>query len=174
MTTIYRKTPKGQTEVETRANRLTPRLRAALILVDGRRSEDELTKLVSNDAAQLLRSLLDDGYVERAEAAAAPPRPQPAPAPRQAAPEAPPSAPGLLSMPPSVIAATKRDAVRVLTEQIGPMAEALSLKIERAGSAAELQGLLEIGCQVLGNTRGRAAAETFAQRFLAPAAQPVA
>jgi hypothetical protein len=162
MTTIYRKTPKGQAEVETRANRLPPRLRAALILVDGRRSEDELTKLVSNDAAQVLRGLLDDGYVELVEAAA--------PKPRPAAPVVTASTPGLLSMPPSVIAATKRDSVRMLTEQIGPMAEALSLKIERASNAAELQGLLEIACQVLGNTRGRAAAEAFAQRFLAPAA----
>lgn len=165
MSTTYRKTPKGQTEVETRANRLPPRLRAALILVDGRRSEDDLVKLVSNDAAQVLRGLLDDGYVEVMEAA--PPKlRQAAPA---AAPAAVPSTPGLLSLAPSVIAAIKRDSVRVLTEQIGPMAEGLALKIERAGNAAELQGLLEIGRQVLGNTRGRAAADAFAQRFLAPA-----
>ena len=59
MPTIYRKTPKGQAEVETRADRLPPRLRGALILVDGRRSEDDLTKLVPNDAAQVLRSPLD-------------------------------------------------------------------------------------------------------------------
>ena len=36
MSTIFRKTAKGTSEVETRANRLPPRLRAALILVDGR------------------------------------------------------------------------------------------------------------------------------------------
>jgi hypothetical protein len=163
MSTTYRKTPKGQAEVETRANRLPPRLRAALILVDGRRSEDDIVKLVSNDAAQVLRSLLDDGYVELVEVTA----------PRPPAPAAVVSTPGLLSMAPSAIAATKRDAVRVLTEQIGPMAEGLALKIERAANAAELQGLLEIGRQVLGNTRGRAAADAFAQRFLAPTAQPV-
>jgi hypothetical protein len=167
MPTIYRKTPKGQAEVETRADRLPPRLRGALILVDGRRSEDDLTKLVPNDAAQVLRSLLDGGYVEQVEVAA-PTRPQPAPRPAAPADSAP--AAGVLSMPPSAIAAAKRDSVRVLTEQIGPMAEALSLKIERAANATELHGLLEIACQVLGNTRGRAAAEAFAQRFLAPAA----
>jgi hypothetical protein len=171
MSTTYRKTPKGQAEVETRANRLPPRLRAALILVDGRRSEDDIVKLVSNDAAQVLRSLLDDGYVELVEVTA-PSRPT-AVAPRPPAPAAVVSTPGLLSMAPSAIAATKRDAVRVLTEQIGPMAEGLALKIERAANAAELQGLLEIGRQVLGNTRGRAAADAFAQRFLAPTAQPV-
>jgi len=167
MSTTYRKTPKGQAEVETRANRLPPRLRAALILVDGRRSEDDLVKLVSNDAAQVLRGLLDDGYVELVEVA--PSKPPPV-ALRPAAPAAATSTPGLLSMPPSVIAAIKRDSVRMLTEQIGPMAEGLALKIERAGNAAELQGLLESGRQVLGNIRGRATADAFAQRFLAPAA----
>lgn len=168
MSTIYRKTEKGQAEVETRANRLPPRLRAALILVDGRRSEDDLSKLVSSDAARVLRGLLDDGYIELM----APPPPKPVAGPQRAATiaAAPTSVPNMLSMPPSVIAATKRDAVRMLTEQVGPMAEGLALKIERAGNAAELQGLLEIGRQVLGNTRGRASAEAFAQRFLVPPA----
>jgi hypothetical protein len=169
MSTLFRKTAKGQNEVETRANRLPPRLRAALILVDGRRSEDDLAKLVAADAPQVLRTLLDDGYIEAVLA--------PAPKPATAAPVAPPAAarpgapvnsvPGVLSMPPSQFAQTKRDAVRMLTEQVGPMAEALALKIEKAGNTAELHQLLEVGRQVLGNTRGRAAAEAFAQRFLA-------
>lgn len=155
MSTIYRKTERGQAEVETRADRLPPRLRAALILVDGRRSDDELAKLVSTEAAQLLRSLQADGYIE--PLAAAPAKPAAGPS----------SASGLLALPPSAVASIKRDAVRSLTDQIGPMAEALALKIERASNAAELQGLLEIARQVLGDTRGRAAGDAFAQRFLA-------
>lgn len=171
MSTIFRKTAKGTSEVETRANRLPPRLRAALILVDGRRNEDDLAKLVAADAAQVLRSLLEDGYIEAAAAAPArPAAPPPAPAVVAAAASPATSGPGLLSMPPSVIAHTKRDAVRMLTEQVGPMADALAMKIEKASNGAELQGLLEIGRQILGNTRGRAAADAFAQRFLAAAA----
>ena len=42
MAFVYRKTPKGLVEIETRAHRLAPRLRGALILVDGRKSDDEL------------------------------------------------------------------------------------------------------------------------------------
>lgn len=163
MSTIFRKTEKGVREVETRANRLSPKLRAVLILVDGRRSEDELAKLVAADSAQVLRGLLDDGYIELV--ATAPPKPTVTPAAEPARPAAT-SSPGLLSMPPSVIAQTKRDAVRMLTEQVGPMADAIAMKIEKASNGAELQTLLEIGRQILGNTRGRAAADAFAQRFL--------
>ena len=42
MTKIFRKTDKGVDEIATRANRLVPRLRTALILVDGIRDEAEL------------------------------------------------------------------------------------------------------------------------------------
>ena len=37
MSIIFRKTAKGISEIETREHRLTPRVRNALILVDGRR-----------------------------------------------------------------------------------------------------------------------------------------
>lgn len=165
MSSIYRKTPKGQTEVETRANRLPPRVRAALILVDGQRDEDDLSKLVAGDAAQLLRELAGQGYIEALDTAPPAARAQPA-----AATPPPVAAAAPISLPPSALATLKRDAVRTLTEQVGPMAEGLAVKIERATGAAELQGLLEIGRQVLGNTRGRAAAEQFARRFLLPPA----
>ncbi len=46
MATIYIKTADGQNEIETRARRLTPRARSTLILVDGKRSDSELAKLV--------------------------------------------------------------------------------------------------------------------------------
>ena len=39
MATVYRKTDKGRNEIETRANRLLPRLRSALIVVDGQRND---------------------------------------------------------------------------------------------------------------------------------------
>ena len=49
MPLVYRKTTKGQREIETRADRLLPRLRTALILADGRRGMEELRKLVPGD-----------------------------------------------------------------------------------------------------------------------------
>ena len=64
MATIYRKTEKGRQEVDTRAHRLTPRLRAALILVDGQRSQAELVKLVPPNAAQF-DTLVAEGFIEQ-------------------------------------------------------------------------------------------------------------
>ena len=60
MSTIYRKTAKGHAEIETRALRLPPRLRGALIMVDGQRSVEDLAKLIPGDAVQTLEQLLAD------------------------------------------------------------------------------------------------------------------
>ncbi len=41
MAIVYRMTAKGVAEIETQAHRLLPRLRSALILVDGKKSDGE-------------------------------------------------------------------------------------------------------------------------------------
>ncbi|HRI18864.1 MAG TPA: hypothetical protein PL196_10105, partial [Burkholderiaceae bacterium] len=82
MTTVYRKSAKGQHEVETRANRLGPRLRTALILVDGRRTDAELRALIQLEADATLLGLLEGGYIEVVSAqVVAAPAAQAAPAP---------------------------------------------------------------------------------------------
>ena len=63
MATIYRKTEKGRQEVDTRVHRLAPRLRAALILVDGQRSLAELAKLVP-PKVDVFETLLAEGFIE--------------------------------------------------------------------------------------------------------------
>ena len=152
MATVYRKTEKGQREIETRAHRLLPRLRSALILVDGRKTDAELTGLILAEPAATLASLLADGFIEvLAER----------PAERKAG--APRSSPG--GGPP--VETLRRDAVRELNHQIGPIAEALALKIERATTLAELQPLLTQAVQMLRSLRGGASADAFAARFLA-------
>ncbi|HRD85230.1 MAG TPA: hypothetical protein PLF63_08655, partial [Rubrivivax sp.] len=64
MPTIYRKTAKGQTEVETRSHRLAPRFRSVLILVDGRRTDDELAKLMPHAGEGTLEALEQGGFIE--------------------------------------------------------------------------------------------------------------
>jgi hypothetical protein len=70
MATLYRKTEKGSAEIATRANRLVPRLRAALIVVDGRRGFDELCKLIPGSAEEALLTLEEAGYIEPVNATA--------------------------------------------------------------------------------------------------------
>lgn len=154
MTTIYRKTAKGQSEIETRAHRLSPRLRGALILVDGQRSVADLAKLLSGDAQATVHQLLADGFIDVfAVLADRPPLPPPAPATA--------SVPAGAS-----IDGTKRDAVRYLNDTLGPAAEGIAIKIERTKSAADLQPLLTQAAQALRSFGGASAADPFIARFI--------
>jgi hypothetical protein len=166
MVTIHRKTAKGLAEIETRAHRLTPRMRSALILVDGRRTDDELRALVQHQADETLLGLEAQGFIEVASVASARPAPPvsaPAAAPAPARPA--PAVVPVLS--PQDLRAVCRDAVRELSSQVGPMAEALAIRMERARTLAELRPLLESAAQVIDNTRGRQASTAFRTRFLA-------
>lgn len=72
---FFTKTRKGLDEIETRSGGLHPRVRRLLILIDGRRSNDELAALL-NDARfdETLAALQEEGYIER-EAPPEPPAP---------------------------------------------------------------------------------------------------
>ena len=76
--------------------------------------------------------------------------------------------------PPRDFEARRRAAVRGLTDQVGPLAETLAIKIERARTADELRPLLATAVQVIGNARGRGAAADYAARFadLEPPPEP--
>jgi hypothetical protein len=159
MPLIYRKTAKGLTEIETRAHRLPPRLRSALILVDGRRDVNDLKPLITQQAEETLSSLAEQGFIEAvgetARSASPPPAPAPAPAPAAA-----PAATGG-----NDFDSTRRAAVRELNDQLGPAAENLSIKMEKARNLGELMPLLVQGAQSIAAMRGRSAGEAFAKRF---------
>jgi hypothetical protein len=167
MATIYRKTAKGHSEIETRAHRLSPRLRSALIMIDGRRSDDDVRKLITQQGDETLRLLDEQGFIEiigitqdlpapRAMNSAAPPRPTEAAAPPPVAPAA----------PPRDFEATRTQAVRLFTDMVGPMAEGLAMKMERARSPDELRTLVQTAQRIIGNTRGGQAAADYGTRFL--------
>ncbi len=161
MATIYSKTADGQNEIETRARRLTPRARSALILVDGKRSDAELGKLVQQ-ADEMLKSLLEQGLIEAIATA---------PSRSSAKDEGPSSVPGPASAPSPALAmvefeATRRDAVRAINDLLGPDAETLALKIERASDELQLRAALERAVAYIANARGGGAATQFAAKFL--------
>ncbi len=161
MATIYRKTAKGHSEIETRAHRLSPRLRSALILIDGRRSDDEVRKLIPQQAEETLQLLAEQGFIEIIGITQDTPRaPQPAARPVEAAPPAAPA------VPPRDFATTRAQAVRLFTDMVGPMAEALAMKMERARSPEELRPLVQTAQRIIGNARGGQAAADYGTRFL--------
>lgn len=183
MVTVYRKSAKGQLEIETRVNRLLPRLRMALILVDGRRSDGELRALIHVDPDATLLALLEGGFIEvaateatQAPASGAVQRPPSAPVAQQPVVPSvamPASMPSIASQA-SASAATstaglaerRRLAVRHLTDRLGPVAEPVSLRIEKARNWEEQRAALELGQRLLQTARGGTAAAEFASLFL--------
>lgn len=166
MATIYRKTAKGHSEIETRAHRLSPRLRSALILIDGRRSDDEVRQLIPQQAEETLQLLVEQAFIEIIGITQDAPRvPQPQARPVEAVPAAvpPPAAP---AVPPRDFATTRTQAVRLFTDMVGPMAEALAMKMERTRSIDELRPLVQTAQRIIGNARGGQAAADYGTRVL--------
>lgn len=161
MATIYRKTAKGYAEISTRALKLAPRFRSLLILVDGRRTDDELAALMPT--AGVLDALAAGGFVEPVAVTDDTPRARSSSAGADTEP-APPPAP---AKPGGDLDRLRRESVRALTDLIGPMAEPLAIRIERTRTPEEFRAAIEVAAQVVANSRGRQQATTFAERFLA-------
>lgn len=67
MAVVFSKTRKGQDEVETRGGGLTPRVRRVLIMVDGKRTVEDLRGvLAADDLTHTLGMLEEEGYIEMA------------------------------------------------------------------------------------------------------------
>lgn len=161
MATVYRKTAKGQAEIETRVHRLPPRLRTALILVDGRRDEDDLRKLIPGEPEATLKTLIDDGFIEAASVPAEKPRSAAAASGTRAA-EAGPKSP----FNPKAFEQHRQAAVRALNDLLGPFAEAAAVKIERCKTWDELMPALEFAQRTIVNARGESAAAEFGRQFI--------
>lgn len=163
MPIIFRKTAKGLAEIETRANRLAPRMRSALILVDGKRDVDDLKLLVTQHTNETLLALADQGLIEAvgetlgvaAQAALYSVAPKPKSTP----------APPAVSKPTIDLASVRRQVVWALKEHLGPSAAPLVLRIEKSRSAEALKPLVSQAVQLVAAARGRTAANTFATRM---------
>jgi hypothetical protein len=161
MSTLFRKTPKGSAEIATREYRLSPRLRSLLILVDGQRSDDDLRKMITAQFDESLAQLRERGFIE----AMASSHSTPSTATAKTGAAAPASALRPAKMADQDFATLRRDAVRLLTDQIGPMSESLAIRMERARGVDELSPLLATAAQLIGNARGAPAAAAYLARF---------
>lgn len=160
MATVYRKTAKGVEEIGTRAHHLAPRLRAALILVDGTRSDAELSKLIQQQPFEALQELLAQGFVEVAGLASEPaPRSRPAPLDRPVEP-APERNPEKSSFP-----SFRASVLRAFNDLTGPTGEGLAIRMEKAQSREQLAPLMETAYRIIANARGSEKANEFKARF---------
>jgi hypothetical protein len=161
MTTIYRKTTKGQAEIETRAHRLAPRLRSLLVMVDGKRSDADFAQMLPQ-AAEALAALAQDGFIaEQARVDA------PVQAPATAVPARDVSG-ATVSRPaaaPAQFEAMRRDLLRAFNDSLGPAGERMAIKLERARNEGEFRALLPSVVQFVAAVRGRDAAAAFSARI---------
>lgn len=165
MATIYRKTETGQTEIATRALRLPPRLRQALILVDGKRSDEELRKLIPPPADEVLQTLFELDCVEVIGGAAPATAPAAGAAPASApATAAPAIAPVVLTL-----AETRQRAVRWISNHLGPYGDPLNLRIEKAKSPDDLLSALQLAATFVRQQLGGPRAVEFQQHVGLPA-----
>ena len=158
MGTVYRKTAKGQAEVETRAHRLLPRLRTALILVDGRREEEELLKLIPGEPEATIKTLMDDGFIEVLAVTGDKPRPAAPAKPEDTGPRS--------GFNPKAFEQHRQGAVRSLNDLLGPFAEVAAVKIERCKTWDELMPALEFAQRIVSSAKGDAAAAEFGRQFI--------
>lgn len=148
----YRKSTLGSEAIAKRQPGLGPKQRSMLILIDGKKGFDELSRLSAmlGDAAQLMQELESAGLIE--------PVSQAAPAAAGGAPAMPvaPAATAALPLPEA-----KRFAVRLLTDTLGPMAEELCIAIEGTRTAADFMNAVNRAEGLLRQVKGAEAARQF-------------
>ena len=69
------------------------------------------------------------------------------------------------TLPAQTLEALRRLAARALTDSVGPAAETLAIRIERAKSVDELRPLFAQAVSLVQSMRGRSAAEAFSARL---------
>ena len=159
-TTIYRKSARGTEAMASRQSGLAPRLRSLLIMVDGKRTHDELVDIGAalGDPDRLLQ-LIADELVEPLDgfpAAAAMPAAQGGVDPPQPVTSA--SAATELAW---SLAQAQRYASHLLEDAVGPGAQSLCIKLESAKDLAEFVSAVKRGRDLVRDMKGGAAAERF-------------
>ena len=161
---IYAKTPKGVAEVGARGAQLSMVARRVLIMMDGKRTVDELAIYVrAGEIEAILTQLESEGLAEKAGAVAATtvaPRAISEPAPPQA-PTAAPPAPEERDLGPITLEEVKRRAVRELNDRLGPEADVIAMRIESCRNIDEFRERVRDAERYVAAALGAAAAQDY-------------
>lgn len=145
--TVFRKTDLGVDELKSRAHGLDPRARQLLILIDGRRSLEELARMCPPDHLDAYLRLLDaGGFIEVTK-------------PSTSWEDTPVAG--------EDFARHRQRVVRALLDACGPSGDEFAVRIERCETVAELRALLPAAIELAEAISGRAASREFAERVSA-------
>jgi len=149
-TSVPSKTQKGTDELATRQHKLDAKLRALLIMVNGKASVAELSAKFGSDVLPLLQQLVGQGFAQDSAGGAGP-----------AAPRAGGSGSGDFKQ-------LQREIAGFLSATLGPEADSLNLKIEGCKSGAELRAFLEARRAILDQLLKAKAAQLWAKADALP------
>jgi hypothetical protein len=165
-TLIYAKTPKGVAEVAARTAQLSMTTRRVLIMMDGKRTLDELSVLVRpGEIDAIVDQLENAGLAQKASVAASV---EPAPAITTAR-EDEPRAPVTINasvmddreLTPITLEEAKRRAVRELNDRLGPDAEMVAIRIETCKTIEEFRERVRDAERFVTAALGAAAAQDY-------------
>jgi hypothetical protein len=163
-TLIYAKTPKGVAEVGARSAQLSMVARRVLIMMDGKRTVDDLSVLVRpGEIEAVVTQLESEGLAEKAGAVVAAtiaPRTISGQAPREMPAVAAP-VPEEPDLAPITLEEVKRRAVRELNERLGPEADLMAMRIEACKSIDEFRDRVRDAERYVTAALGAAAAQDY-------------
>ena len=165
---IYRKSALGAAEIGARKMKLNPRLRTMLILIDGAQPEFILREEAAKVGAPptFLDELLQHGLIEKVGRAKAPATPA-ADAPAKAAPSPQPA--GAQAAPPADeferFRAAKDFMNATVVDALGIKSFFFTLKLEKAGTRADLRELARPYRDAIAKAEGDAQADVLATRL---------
>jgi hypothetical protein len=169
---VYRKSDRGTAEISGGQRTLTPRLRQALIMVNGKLTGAQLASMLGGAQAgvALVDELEDGGYIEAAgvpQASLTRPMSLDDLDDGPASVSGPSSVPAKSPMDPKKLQNAQRTATRLLTDVMGPAADDLASRIERAKTREELEKLLTLATNTVREMAGRTRSEAFRAQVFA-------
>ena len=161
-TLIYAKTPKGVTEVGARTAQLPMTSRRVLIMMDGKRTIDELAVLVRpGEIEAIITQLESAGLAQKADGAGVAAEP----VNRVAGSEAPNTVQASVmderELSPITLEEAKRRAVRELNDRLGPDAEVIAMRIEHCRSIEEFRERVREAERFVAAALGASAAQDY-------------
>jgi hypothetical protein len=163
---IYAKTPKGIAEVAARSAQLSMTARRVLIMMDGKRTIDELAVLVRpGEIEGIIGQLEEGGLAQKAGADAD--GGSDVPVVSSSEPEAdlaPTTATSVMDdrdLNPMTLEEAKRRAVRELTDRLGPGAEVVAIRIENCRTIEHFRDRVREAERLVATALGAAAAQDY-------------
>jgi hypothetical protein len=152
---VFHKTEAGAREVTSPTHGLSPKLRRALILVDGTKSVADLAPMFRpGEADAIVAELQAQGLVSLAGGEIAP---VPAPAGEPAPPAG--------AITPERFQEIRLAAVREISHRLGPNGDTLAMKVDRCRTPEELRAALREAEKILASFLGAEYGRSFAQKI---------